>query len=167
MGMVVGISARERLHQSSMMSKDVQKLENWLRERDYYLCLDRSLDWEVFPARKVVRGDPYIFKYEKSMIAVLLHECGHVEQFLENKMFTIPKLKKGEKAKKSFYISVLEAEIDAWNRGERIAKELGIKNLGAAFKRTKFWRLMSYVDWASKRGDISFLKEEKLQEKYP
>jgi hypothetical protein len=101
------------------------------------------------------------------MIAVLLHECGHVEQFIENKMYVLPKLKRGEKPKESFYISVIEAEIDAWNRGKRIAEELGIKNLEAAFRRTKFWRLMSYIDWAAQRGDMNFMKDEEFQEKRP
>lgn len=140
----------------------LEKIEGWLDRRGYSTLFDDSFEWEARFKDKLIVGNRKMFKHESSMIAVLLHECGHVDQLLDPtwKWYRTPK-RKNKKPKDSYYISVLDMEMDAWKRAEKIAEELGIRNLKKAFRRTKFWRLMTYVEWAAGKGDPSLMQVNK------
>ena len=115
----------------------------------------------------MVTGDPVFlckaskkkFKSKGEMLAVLLHECGHVEGFLSGSFQgEISKLPPhGKKPKDFWYIEWLREEFDAWKRAEKIAAELKILGLKAALKKMKERCLMAYVEWVHSRGDINFL----------
>lgn len=89
----------------------------------------------------------------EKQIYVLLHECGH---FLVGDN---PRFGKGypqafdPKLNASFEhrLACLEEEIEAWNRGWKLAKRLGLRLDHAAFEKTRAICLKSYVNWVSKK----------------
>lgn len=138
-----------------------KKIENWLKKQGYGIEFRSGQGWQVDYQKKSVSGDLKIYKNKKDLIAVILHECGHIVQEEKNPKLAcikFPRLKKGKKASDSFYIDILKREIDAWDEAEILAKNLKIPNIINALKRMRSHCLMAYIHWAAEKQDISFLK---------
>ena len=92
----------------------------------------------------------------ENKLYALLHECGHALIRENWKKFTqeYPAHadcgfdgRKSRSAK--FKISTIEEEIEAWKRGKRLAKRLGIEINEERYDANKAKYLMSYVLWAA------------------
>ena len=85
---------------------------------------------------------------------VLLHECGHL--LIDDRSKTTEfRFRKGyyvtdENIKKLFIYrcTVVEEEFEAWSRGRKLAKKLGIKINDDAFDDLKSALLKTYMKWA-------------------
>ena len=54
----------------------------------------------------------------------------------------------GQKVNRKKRVAVLSEEIEAWKRGELLAKRLGIEINSEKFDRVRADAIMSYVEWA-------------------
>jgi len=86
----------------------------------------------------------------------LLHECGHalirenVAKFAKEYRSNYEGGFDGRKARTDrFKVSTIEEEIEAWKRGKRLAKRLGIELDEERFESHKAECLMTYIRWAS------------------
>ena len=91
---------------------------------------------------------------EKKLYA-LLHECGHAlirENWSKFSKEFPAHAECGYDGRKnrtdSYRISLVEEEYEAWKRGKRLAKRLGIKFDEERYEKHKVQCLMSYMYWA-------------------
>ena len=91
---------------------------------------------------------------EKKLYA-LLHECGHAlirENWSKFSKEFPAHAECGYDGRKnrtdSYRISLVEEEYEAWKRGKRLAKRLGIELDEKRFEKHKVQCLMSYMYWA-------------------
>ena len=147
------------------MKTPLQKIRRWLEQLHYTLDLRRGLRWQTNLTERKLTGDPAfhldypINRTEK--LAMLLHECGHIERQTSVVMrgtpwdldlFIIPP-KSGKKPFSSWYIAIVREEMDAWDAADALAKKLKIEGLGRAMKRMRRKCLTTYIKWAAVRGD--------------
>ncbi len=153
------------------MKTPLQKIRRWLEEKGYDLHLRKGLRWRVNLATKLLTGDPtQMLDYSLNStekLAMLLHECGHVDRqrlvvmhgtpWDLDALLTPPKL--GKKPPTSWYIAIVREEMDAWDAADQLAKRLAIKGLSKAMTRMRRKCLMTYIKWASKRGRVIGFKK--------
>ena len=91
---------------------------------------------------------------EKKLYA-LLHECGHAlirENWSKFSKAFPAHAECGYDGRKnrtdSYRISLVEEEYEAWKRGKRLAKRLGISFDEERYEKHKVQCLMSYMNWA-------------------
>ena len=91
---------------------------------------------------------------EKKLYA-LLHECGHAlirENWSKFSKEFPAHAECGYDGRKnrtdSYRISLVEEEYEAWKRGKRLAKRLGISFDEERYEKHKVQCLMSYMNWA-------------------
>lgn len=100
-----------------------------------------------------IRSQKVIFMHfnwnmEKNGICVLLHEIGHALQPDEiTCVEAIGKYEDGEISKEDVYRSVWNEEVDAWERGEQLAKELDLDIDWDRFNKMKRKGLNSYKEY--------------------
>lgn len=76
----------------------------------------------------------------------LLHECGHTLQPANNVGINAYKNIDSDEHPKKFVLGRLMNEIDAWDKGLQIAKELGLKIDISAWEREKENALITYLE---------------------
>lgn len=144
-----------------MPNSSLQSIEKWLRRRNILLLLNNTYSWKFFPFRRLLSGSLTKHKNPQDSIAVLLHECGHVQQFLyEKKKFfskKFPPIRKKFRPKDSFYVSVIQEELDAWEKAVELAKKLKIPRVKSSLNRMKNKLIMTYIKWAALRMDHSWM----------
>ena len=86
----------------------------------------------------------------------LLHECGHAlirkdwGKFSKEYKRRVQGDIDGRTARTELYrVATIEEEVEAWKRGKRLAKRLGIELYEDRFNAHKAECLMTYVRWAS------------------
>ena len=90
----------------------------------------------------------------------LLHECGHLlvhqngskyeERFpIQSKMNQFMSNKQIEKSK-GYRVETLTEEIEAWNRGRKLAERLNLYIDDKKFRKLANECIYSYIEWASK-----------------
>lgn len=87
---------------------------------------------------------------------ILIHELGHILIRNNQKKFQSEysghanvSLDRRCNWTKKFRVSTIEEEIEAWKRGKRVAKRLGIEINEEKFNKFKTNCLMSYIRWAA------------------
>lgn len=126
-----------------------EAVRDWLDEKDIMLMFTKELDNEFSPDGKYINIRP--IKNKEEMFYTLLHECGHVLVETNNKGF-----KDNYKTKdfndwdkmvrtrdSALKVSVLADEMEAWNRGRKLAKRLNL-----AYDEKEFKKLMGQCVWA-------------------
>ena len=126
-----------------------ETVRDWLDEKDIMLMFSKELDNEFSPDGKYINIRP--IKNKEEMFYTLLHECGHVLVETNNKGF-----KDNYKTKdfndwdkmvrtrdSALKVSVLADEMEAWNRGRKLAKRLNL-----AYDEKEFKKLMGQCVWA-------------------
>lgn len=121
----------------------LDKVVAWCARRGVSVVFDNrpAMDSEWAPLLKRItigRGSP------RTRLYMLLHECGHAlidsgQGYLAH--FT----------PESERLDIVAEEIEAWNRGRRLAYRLGLRIDAAAFRRLRKRCLRSYVVWAAER----------------
>lgn len=126
-----------------------EAVRDWLDDKDIMLMFSKELDNEFSPDGKYINIRP--IKNKEEMFYTLLHECGHVLVETNNKGF-----KDNYKTKdfndwdkmvrtrdSALKVSVLADEMEAWNRGRKLAKRLNL-----AYDEKEFKKLMGQCVWA-------------------
>ncbi len=125
-------------------------VEDWLFNRGYVVTQFTDAEDSVcYNTQEVLINTR---KHIESRFYTLLHECGHI--LINDNRDRLYKLSRetqacwGHKPHRSKRIAVLSEEVEAWKRGERLAKKLGLKIRENRFDAARTNALMSYVEWA-------------------
>ena len=136
----------------------------WLRRRGFKLEREAGADDCVcFDSARVLINSK---ASRESQLSALLHECGHVDVLqkrLRNKRRRVAGATLGHWARTSntksrralrVRINVVTEEIEAWDRGEDIARRLRIRYNKKTFQNVRTRALMTYFRWTArqKRG---------------
>ena len=141
--------AKKRSRIDPFWMNQCESLRDWLDNKDITLMFSKELDNEFSPDGKYINIRP--IKNKEEMFYTLLHECGHVLVETNNKGF------KDNYKTKDFHdwdkmvrtrdsalkVSVLADEMEAWNRGRKLAKRLSL-----AYDEKEFKKLMGQCVWA-------------------
>lgn len=139
----------------------MDKLTSWLRRRGFELVLAAGAsDCVCFEtARVIINSKPP----RQSQLSTLLHECGHVDVLnarLKNRHARVAGATLGNWMRTSntksrralrIRINVVTEEIEAWDRGEAIAKRLKIRYDRKTFQNIRTRALMTYFRWTAAR----------------
>lgn len=142
----------------------MEKLSNWLKRRGFDLERERGAEDCVCFSSSTVFIDASAS--QEAQLATLLHECGHVDvlqERLKNKRLKVAGATLGRWARTSnsrsrralrVRISVVTEEIEAWDRGEALARRLKIRFNRRTFDNVRTRALMTYFRWTAqqKRG---------------
>jgi len=141
--------AKKRSRIDPFWMDQCEAVRDWLDEKDIMLMFTKELDNEFSPDGKYINIRP--IKNKEEMFYTLLHECGHVLVETNNKGF-----KDNYKTKdfndwdkmvrtrdSALKVSVLADEMEAWNRGRKLAKRLNL-----AYDEKEFKKLMGQCVWA-------------------
>jgi hypothetical protein len=141
------------------MKKSLNKIINWINQYNFKIVFDKSSNQEIDFNMKIIK----INKNTKllSQIITLLHECGHLliyneRQKYKNKIILnlnwkewkqifIKKIRRLKRIK----IAILEEEIEAWNRGAKLAKKLCIKIPCKSWNYHKIRSLLTYTKYTN------------------
>lgn len=143
----------------------MERVRAWLAQRGFDLTVKKGADSQVefFDGRGVLidgRLSP------PARLATLLHECGHVSIFLARRrskrtrvagatwgefLLSYGRCKPGVSVGR---VSEVQEELEAWDRGEALARRLRVRLARPVFERVRTRCMMSYVRWAGrKRGE--------------
>lgn len=86
------------------------------------------------------------FNMEKNGLMVLLHEVGHALQPENKQSIVAQKYEDGEATKKEVCLAIWETELDAWERGEQLAKDLNLDIDWNIFYKKMQEGLQTYYD---------------------
>jgi hypothetical protein len=126
-------------------------VELWLYDKGYQVLLETDAqDCVYFNCKQIhINSRNHIEK----RLYILLHECGHVliDSGKVDRVYSLSRETEaivGERVSKKRRVAVLSEEIEAWKRGERLAKRLGIKINEEKFDKIRTESIISYVEWA-------------------
>ena len=112
--------------------KSIEILTDWV-EKTIYIHTRQGIENEVYS---------------------LLHECGHLLIFLDNKsfersypMYAYAATKRQEGTNK-WKVSVIAEEYEAWKRGRKLATKLNIPVDKKKYDKAMTDAIMSYIRWA-------------------
>ena len=121
---------------------DFQKVVDYLSKRGIYVNLTTTTNF--WGGGMNIINIHHKYNLEKNGLFALLHEAGHslqgTEQFGPNHYKRIDEDEKPKLHNMHLFIN----EVDAWDRGERLAKRLGIKLDKKAFHKQKEEALLTY-----------------------
>jgi hypothetical protein len=135
------------------MNKIIKKINKWINKNNFKLNIAKNLISEVNFDTKIIN----INKNTKILkqIIIILHECGHILIYLHRKKYKCNiiaglswnKWCKLFNSKNSLRkkILILEEEIEAWNRGKKLAERLNIKINNKIYEYYKIKCLMTYI----------------------
>lgn len=135
------------------MNKILNKIEKWIKQNGFKLkfikfCIDEvNFDTKTVEINKCTKLS--------NQITTLLHECGHILIYIQRKKYKLKtilglnwnqweKIFENKKSKKK-YISILHEEIEAWDRGKKLAKRLKIKIKNKVWNYHRTRCLMTYI----------------------
>jgi len=125
-------------------------VEAWLFNRGYTVNVYTDAEDCVYYETKEVMINSR--KHAESRFYTLLHECGHILiNDNRDRLFRLSRETQaimGQKPARNKRIAVLSEEVEAWKRGERLAKKLGLDINERKFDEARTNALMSYVEWA-------------------
>lgn len=136
----------------------LELLESWAMSKNWLIEYEYLASDEMDPASKIISINTR--QGIENQLYTLLHECGHVLVQQDHKAYAkrypgTAKVNMSEKLSRrleksvAYKIDVISEEIEAWQRGLRLAKRLGIY-----INEEKYTALMnkcvySYVKWAA------------------
>lgn len=146
---------KARLASEQVAIKAITRLQKWCSDRGYNIIFDKEFKDEIFYSEGVIKiksGTSF-----QSQLISLLHECGHLKLNTVypdyNSRFGLGIPKKNIKSwtrRPIHRIQLLEEEIEAWNVGEHLAKELHLRVDKRLWRQIRFRCLGLYLAWASK-----------------
>lgn len=124
----------------------------WALSRSLTVDFTKEGDGRYSPDDKKItvsgRASPVV------QLHVILHECGHhlVGDDEKRERYRRGYADNGANNKKTLRhrLDILEEEFEAWHRGLKLAKRLGVPLDKKAYDRTRDKFLKSYVDWVAK-----------------
>jgi len=137
----------------------MEKLRAWLKRRGFGLEVQAGAEDCVCFQSAMVSINSRLTP--QSRLAALLHECGHVD-VLHKRLKNRRKPVAGATLRQwgstvnpegmrrmRVRINVVTEEIEAWDRGEAIAKRLKIRYNKKSFDRARTRALMTYFRWTA------------------
>ncbi len=138
----------------SLLHGSYQILWNWAENRGYQVIESSEFEDACWSDVKQITINARQ-GIEKRLYA-LLHECGHalIRSSWHSFSNQYPahahaEIKKQTNPSKSYRISVLEEEVEAWKRGLRLANRLGIYIDEEKYNQNKTHYLLTYAQWAT------------------
>ena len=121
----------------------------WLQDKDYLVEFSRDGDDSVDRINKVVSINTT--RSAETQLYVILHECGHVlvsesDSIVNGVEEVLDKYSEASKIHKTF--TVVE-EVEAWKRGLKLAKRLGIPIDKTKWNKDVARALYKYMLWAT------------------
>lgn len=91
--------------------------------------------------------------HPEKKLYILLHECGHIliDSSGRNRIHTLSQSVervRGQRLRREKRVAVISEEIEAWKRGESLAKRLCIQINPDRFDKIMSDAIISYVEWA-------------------
>jgi hypothetical protein len=122
--------------------KNFQKVVDYLKTRGIYVQLSTSTNF--FGGGVNLINIHHNYNLEKNGLFALLHEVGHSLQNTEVYGPNHYKRIDDDDQPTKFNMYRFINEVDAWNRGERLAEELGIQIDKKEFSKSKEEALLTY-----------------------
>ena len=122
--------------------KNFQKVVDYLKTRGIYVQLSASTNF--FGGGVNLINIHHNYNLEKNGLFALLHEVGHSLQNTEVYGPNHYKRIDDDDQPTKFNMYRFINEVDAWNRGERLAEELGIQIDKKEFSKSKEEALLTY-----------------------
>tara|TARA_R110001592_G_scaffold188358_2_gene433463 strand:+ start:5720 stop:6127 length:408 start_codon:yes stop_codon:yes gene_type:complete len=128
----------------------IKKLKNWLSKYGFSLVYG-SDDYVCWDASIVCINSR---NRQENKLYALIHECGHVmvdnnRDRLYESSSMVQRSYEGRRPSKQKRIAVVAEEIEAWRRGERLARKLKIDIDEPKFDKQRTMAIMSYINWAA------------------
>lgn len=132
--------------------KSIEILTEWAEKKNHSVELQNQLPDQLNYEDKTI----YIHTRQgiESQVYSLLHECGHLLIYLDNKsfekdypMYAYAATKRQEGTNK-WKVSVIAEEYEAWKRGRKLATRLNIPVDKKKYDKIMTDALMSYIKWA-------------------
>ena len=122
--------------------KNFQKVVDYLKTRGIYVQLSTSTNF--FGGGVNLINIHHRYNLEKNGLFALLHEVGHSLQNTEVYGPNHYKRIDDDEQPTKFNMYRFMNEVDAWDRGERLARELGIQINKKEFSKSKEEALLTY-----------------------
>lgn len=122
--------------------KNFQKVVEYLKTRGIYVQLSTSTNF--FGGGVNIINIHHRYNLEKNGLFALLHEVGHSLQNTEVYGPNHYKRIDDDEQPTKFNMYRFMNEVDAWDRGERLAEELGIQINKKEFSKSKEEALLTY-----------------------
>jgi len=127
-------------------------IESWLFEKDYEVLYETDgQDAVYFGCKQIILNSR---NHIEKRLYILLHECGHIliNSNSFDRVFSLSSeteaIMGGRKVSRKRRVAKLTEEIEAWKRGENLARRLGIEINEEKFDRIRANAIMSYIEWA-------------------
>ena len=141
-----------KIHSSSVyFNRCIEKLRLWLDKKSYSLNFETDAHDSVYYSSKEVFIDSR--SHPEKKLYILLHECGHIliENSGRNRLYNLSQQVEpvmGQRVNRKKKVAVISEEIEAWKRGESLARKLDIKINSGKFDKIRADAIMSYIEWA-------------------
>lgn len=122
---------------------------DWLDKRNYYVEFSKSGDDSVDRFNRIISINTT--RSPETQLHVILHECGHILVFESDTIVSgIDEVlnKYSEKSKIHKTFTVIE-EVEAWKRGLKLAKKLGIPINKKKWNKDVARAIYKYMLWAT------------------
>lgn len=134
---------------------DLEKLVAWCKDRKVKVLFAKKQNGTYYFASKEVVMSSRLSP--RNQVIVLLHECGHhlIGDKEDHGRFAMGYPCASDPViSKTFHhrVSCLEEEIEAWNRGWRLAERLGLCVDRGLFDQYRLKCLRTYIKWTIKPG---------------
>jgi len=129
-------------------SEAIDVLVGWLDAKDYYVEFDKKCDDSVSLEDKIVSINTT--RSTETQLYILLHECGHVLIHNNDEIVKYRDVQESFKEKSNIHkvFTVME-EAEAWKRGRRLARRLGIEIDEEKWNKDLSRALNKYIRWAA------------------
>jgi ribosomal protein L13E len=128
--------------------EDLCSLEFWANSRGYYVDFARNGDDAVDRESKMISINTT--RSLETQLYILLHECGHILVADSDKIVNGAEevlCKYSQKSKIHRVFTVIE-EVEAWKRGLRLARKLGISVDKTKWNKDVARAIKKYMEWA-------------------
>jgi hypothetical protein len=138
-----------------VMIRNLDRIVEWCRVRGIRVVFVKEVGAVYYPEEKVVRLS-HKLRLDKQ-VAYLLHECGHhlIGLKEDDERFGAGYPQTEDHVKRTFLhrATCLEEEFEAWHRGWKLGKRLGIFYERAAYDKIRLECIKSYIRWTLRKGD--------------
>ena len=141
-------------------------VSEWLLKKGYVVSLCTDAEDQVHIEEKIVQIDSR--QHAESRFYTLLHEAGHVlirqgwKQFhADHPMYASSGDGRNVRCR-AYRVSLVAEECEAWKRGRRLAKRLGLFVYDKKYDQISIECLMSHIQWAANHDEI--IRQQRLSE---
>jgi len=143
---------RERL-----LEDGFSRTAEWLEKKGWTYECDYCVRDEMFPQGKHITISKR--QGQEKQLYSLLHECGHLliqnnDEKYERSYPTQARMNqfqahRGIEKSKDYKVDVVREEIEAWDRGKKLANRLGIFVDEKNFRKVSSQCIYTYIEWAT------------------